>query len=142
MLAVGVGDGAQNAAGVADGEAVRRDVFADDATGANDAARADGHAGQDDDAAAEPDVVFDGNRRGLLPARAAQCGMQRMADGVERDVRREQDVVANVNRAAIQDGTAAVGIEMAAKADAVAVVTVKRRGDVDAFRQFAEKFGE
>ena len=65
-----------------------------------------------------------------------------MADGVERDVRREQDVVANVNRAAIQDGTAAVGVEMAAKADAAAVVAVKRRGDVDAFRQFAEKFGE
>ena len=142
MLAVGVGDGAQYAAGVADSEAVRRDIFSNDAARTNDAARADGHSGQDDDTAAEPDVVFDGNRRGLLPARAAQCGMQRMADGVERDVRREQDVVANVNRAAIQDSTAAVGIEMAAKADAAAVVAVKRRGDVDAIRQFAEKFGK
>ena len=142
MLAVSVGDGAQYAAGITDGEAVRRDIFSNDAARTNDAARADGHAGQDDDAAAEPDVVFDGNRRGLLPARVAQCGMQRMADGVERDVRREQDVVANVNRAAIQDGTAAVGVEMAAKADAAAVVAVKRRGDVDAFRQFAEKFGK
>ena len=65
-----------------------------------------------------------------------------MADGVERDVRREQDVVADMHRAAVQNGAAAVGVEMAAKADAVAVVTVKRRGDVDAFRQFAEKFGE
>jgi len=47
-----------------------------------------------------------------------------------------------MHRTAIQDGTAAVGVEMAAKADAAAVVAVKRRGDVDAFRQFAEKFGE
>lgn len=142
MLAVSVGDGAQYAAGITDGEAVRRDIFSNDAAGTNDAARADGHAGQDDDAAAEPDVVFDGNRRGLLPARAAQCGMQRMADGVERDVRREQDVVADMHRAAVQNGAAAVGVEMAAKADAAAVVAVKRRGDMDAFRQFAEKFGE
>lgn len=68
--------------------------------------------------------------------------MQRVADGVERDVRREQDVVADMHRTAVQDGAAAVGVEMAAKADAAAVVAVKRRGDVDAFRQFAEKFGE
>ena len=68
--------------------------------------------------------------------------MQRVADGVERDVRREQDVVTDMHRTAVQDGAAAVGVEMAAKADAAAVVAVKRRGDVDAFRQFAEKFGE
>ena len=142
MLAVSVGDGAQYAAGIADSEAVRRDIFSNDAARTNDAARADGHAGQDDDAAAEPDVVFDGYRRGMLPGGAAQGGMQRVADGVERDGGRKQHAVADGDRAAVQDGAAAVGVEMAAKADATAVVAVKRRGDVDAFRQFAEKFGE
>ena len=143
LFAVGVGDGTQDAAGVADGEAVCRDVFGDDATGAYDAARANGHAGQDDDAAAEPDVVFDGYRRGVFPGGATQGRMQRVADGVERDVGREQYAVADGNRAAIEDGAAAVGIKEAAEADAATVVAVKRRGDVDAAGgQFTEEFAQ
>ena len=99
---------------------------------ANDAVVTNADAGQDNNIAAEPDVVADGNRRGVLPGLVTQGGVQRVIDGVEGDVGGKEDVVADGDGAAVQDGVAAVGVEVAAKADALAVVAVKGRGDVDA----------
>ena len=82
LFAVGVADLPQDAAGVADGEAVCRDVFGDDAARANDAVVTNADAGQDNNIAAEPDVVADGNRRGVLPGLVTQGGVQRVIDGV------------------------------------------------------------
>ena len=68
--------------------------------------------------------------------------MQRMVDRVEADVRGEEDVIADVHRSAVEDGAADVAVEVFADVDVPPVIAVKRRADVDAFRQFAEQFSE
>jgi len=96
LVTVGVADLSQDAARIADGEAVCRDIFRDDAARADNAIVTNADAGQDNNIAAKPDVVADGYRRGVFPSLVAQDGVQRVIDGVEGDVGGKEDVVADV----------------------------------------------
>ena len=100
LLAVGVGDGAQYAAGITDGEAVRRDIFSNDAARTNDAARADSDAGKDAYLCANPNVVFYINGFVALQTLIALLDIQGVDGGIKTTVGAYKDVVAeNYGRA-------------------------------------------
>ena len=58
----------------------------DDGAGANDAVIADRHAGADDHAAAEPDVVTDGDRLGRFQLVASRLRLDWVGRGQQLDV--------------------------------------------------------
>lgn len=87
----------------------RRDVVCDHAAGADHRPVPNAHAGQDDRAAAEPDIIPDPDRLAELEPLAALCGAQRVACCIDVNGRAAQDEVAERNGRDVQHHT--IGVE-------------------------------
>lgn len=140
---VGLGDGADDAAGNAGGDDLGRDVAGDDAASTDDAAFAYGDAGGDVDTAPDPDVVADFDGFGEAAASDAFLGIEGVVGGVNADAGAEEDVVANVHRCAIQDDAVEIGVEAVAQGDVktklAAEVGLEMDAVADAFEELAEE---
>ncbi len=75
------GDLTDYPAGIADGDAVIGYVPGYHAAGADDAAAADGHSGQNRDIAANPDIITDDNRISVFKTTLALLGIRGVAGG-------------------------------------------------------------
>lgn len=105
---------------------IRRDVAGDHAARADDTARADGHPGAEDGAAAHPHVRADVDGFGELP-RAAQAGIEGVGGGVDLHGRAEHGVVADGDRGHVEHHAVEVEEHPLAEQDVDPVVAEERR---------------
>ena len=135
------GDGADGARRGADGDDAGRDVAQDERTGTDDTARADGDAGENRRARANPDVFADADGPVVLESLGAQFRRERVRGGADRDVRADQGARADENVAVVH------AHEIEVRVDAVAEVHVRTapvgaegRLDVAVLSAFGEDF--
>ena len=111
------------------GKAVVRNVVHDDGSGTNNATLADGHAGQDGDAAAKPSVVANGDGirclHGLTPIEIVHgvLGCKQLT------VRTNEHMVADGDDGSTEKRTIVVDEHMLTDVVATGMVTIKRRTD-------------
>ena len=142
-VAVGLGDLANDVAGISDREHVVRDVLRDDGTGADDDVVSDGHARQNADVAADPDVVADRDVDAVLIAAVTGLRVERVPGGAKHDVRTGHEVVTDLDLADVEHDEVIVREEVRADLDIVAVVAEKRRLDAEkSFLRLAEDVAE
>lgn len=102
-------DLAKYAAGISCGDGPRGDIFGDYASGADHHIVTDMNTGKDDGAAADPDVIADGDTDTVLIHGAPGFGMNRMAGGVDRYIGSKLAVVSDGDPGHIQDRAVIVG---------------------------------
>ena len=78
-------------------------------------------------AAAEPDIISDGDGTGKLDAFAALLRVDGMAGGVKAAVGTDHHMVAEGDLGAVEDDTVVVGIKVFAQVDVVAVIAPEAR---------------
>ena len=100
-----LGNGADDAAGIAGCHGPGGDVPGDNASGSDDGVACDGYAGTDDGIAANPDVVPDGYGFSVLIAGVAGDGIDGVTRSVDRYIGGQLAVVADGNLCHIDDGT-------------------------------------
>lgn len=122
-----LGNGTDDAAGISGRDNVTGNVPRYDGARTDDDVVADGDAGIDDDVTADPDVRADGHGSGIFEVGITHFSIDGVPCRINTDMRRQKDVVAKGNVMFIQDGKTRIGKEVAAKADAVAMVKVDRR---------------
>ena len=116
-----------------------RDIFRYDATCADDSAFANRHTWQHRNAAANPDVVADGNGMRIFQTLISSFCIQRMASRVETYVGRYEYVAANADLGAIQNYQIDIGIEVFSQLDVIAVIAMKGRFDEDVLPCLAQQ---
>ena len=94
-------DFAQNMTWIPDGYHVVRDIFYDDASGADDGVFADRDSWNDGDSGTDSGVFTDVNRFVVLHCSFTKFRVDWVIGGCNRDVRAEHDFVANVDIAVI-----------------------------------------
>lgn len=119
-----LGNGTDDAAGISGRDNVTGNVPRYDGARTDDDVVADGDAGIDDDVTADPDVRADGHGSGIFEVGITHFSIDGVPCRINTDMRRQKDVVAKGNVMFIQDGKTRIGKEVAAKADAVAMVKV------------------
>ena len=105
---------------------VRGDVLRDDAARADDGVVADGHAGHDEDAGAQPAVLSDVDRHVELVHEFAQFGKNRMSRRGEDAVRTEHGVVADVDVRVVHKGEIEYARNITVKGGALEVEAQKQ----------------
>ena len=132
-------DLAQNAAGNAHCDHIRRNILRHNAARADDGIVADRHAGHDEDTCAQPAVFPDVNRHIVLVNQLAQFRIDRMSRRGDHAVRAEHGVVADVNVRVIHESQVEIGVNILAEMDVMsAPVCVERRFDVAVVADFGE----
>src|SRR5687767_1233879 len=123
------------------GEHTLGNVARDDAPGADDGARADADAGQDDSAAAHPDV---GPNLDRLPElfTPPQFRVERVHGRINLHGRPEKREAADAHRAHVQDDAVEVEEDTFAELDVGAVIAEERRLHPDAVAAAAEQVAE
>ena len=75
------------------------------------------HSWQEDGTAPEPNVVLDDDPFGYLPALDPSFRLKEMGGGIDLDDRPNQDVVANVHRIVVHNGTQGIHMDMVTDVD-------------------------
>ena len=138
---VGRGQSAHDSGGVAGDERIRRHVADDDRTCRDDGVLPDGDAADDRNAPADPDIVFNGDRKRVFLAGDTVLDVERMTGGVDADVRRDPHVVADAHVIAVKDDEVVVREKVLAHFDVETVVALERRQDVALLADLAENSG-
>lgn len=114
-------------AGTAGRQNARRDIAHHNAAACNDRARADGHARHDLHAAAQPHVVADRNRLRIFQQRIARFHIQRMRGRIQAALRRNEDIVPDGDRCAVENDQTVVCVEILPQLDVIAVIAPEVR---------------
>ena len=141
-MAVGAINGAQHTTGVAGCDDIVGDIAGHDRTGADDRPVANRDAGQKDAATPDPDVVADRNRLAVLGSGGSSHRVERMGVGVDLDTRSKEDLIANRDRADIEDDTAEVGIEILPDPDVISVIATEGGFDPKIAAGFSKKISK
>src|SRR6185312_12002562 len=115
---------------IADRKAARRQVAGDDAAGADDAAVADRHAGEDYRAAADPYAAADADRPRHLPSGDALGAVEWVGGRVELNRRTHLQIVADLDRRAVEEDAVEVDKGAVADPDVGPVVASEGRLDI------------
>ena len=113
-------------AGIADSQAVRRNIPGDDAAGADHAVRPDRHARQDDDAGADPDIVADIHRVRVLQPGQALLHVHGVFLGDDADIRSDEYMAADGDLPAVHKLAVDIQEKMIADRGVVAVGAEQR----------------
>ena len=108
MRVGGLAERTNDTAGIAHGQAHRGDALGDDTTRTDDGASADGYAGEDRTATADPDMILDDDRDAKLLAGSPLLEVERMPHTVERHGGSDEHMVAYGNMSAIEHGAATI----------------------------------
>src|SRR5690606_492910 len=73
-----------------------------------------------------PDMVPDGDRKGILKPRAALTGIDGVAGGSDAAVWRNEHMISDPDLGAVQNDQMVIGIKMLPNFNVIAIVTVKR----------------
>ena len=114
----------------------------DDAAGADDAAVADRDPGKHDRAAADPDAVADADRPGVFEPGGAGRAIERVGRRVELHRRPHLQIVADLDRRAVEKDAVVVDEGLAPDADLVAIIAGEARLDVGAVADRAEQLAQ
>ena len=120
-----------DAAGIADGDGVGRDVVRDHRACSDGAVVADSDARKDSHRTAYPAVVADGDRLCPLLTGVALRGIGAVAGGVDRHIGTDESVVADGYGGFVENGAMEIGKETLAYADVLAVVAIEGLVDED-----------
>src|SRR3954447_1185827 len=135
--AVPLPDLAQDASRHPGRDDARWEILGEDGSGSHHGVLTDRHTRANDNAAPEPDVVFDGDRLGILPADPARLGVDRMGGGEKLDPRGDLAGGADGDRRDVEHDRVDVDERPVADAD-VAVLAVERRAHDDALADVAQ----
>lgn len=111
-----------------------RDVFGNDASGADDDIVSDGDTGEDGNAPSEPDVIPDRNGKGRFNARIAQIGVNGVVGGIDADIGADEGIFSDGDFSAIQHSQVVIDIGIFPDADIVTVIAMEGRFDMEVFR--------
>lgn len=142
-----------NATGLAECQAVGRDIGGNEAGGTDHRVRANSDARQDDGAGSEPDAILNDNWPGMrtigrlfrlahIERDDTLCRVDRVRNREELNAGSDEDVRANANGCGIQEHAVHVDEGVIADRDMLAVVTEKRRLDPDAIADVIQELDE
>lgn len=106
-----------------------RDVSVDYTAGADDRIGADRNTGQDGDICPDPDVISDMDGQGDLQAFDPLGCIKGMPGGCDDTVGGYEDIVADSDMGAVEDGQVMIAVEVGAKGDIGSIVTIEGLGD-------------
>ena len=135
-------DFAVGSAGISEGYGVCRNVPSHHGTRSNDAVVADGHARENRDVCAYPDVVSDVDRQGPFQPLVALFGVDGVGGRRETAVGRDKDMVAKIHLGRIQDDAVVVDVEGVPCGNVVSVVADEGLLDDGVLAQLAENFSK
>lgn len=125
---VSAGNAFHDPAGIPDGDNVRRDIAGHHGSGADGDVVPYRNPGQDGDAAADPDIVPDGDRFGpFLPA-VPLDGVGTVAGRIDTHIGADEAVVADGDRGLVQYSEVKIGKEAFPYPDLLPVVAEKGLG--------------
>ena len=115
ICAVVFSDFAQDAAGVADGDDAARQIMRDDAARSDHGIVADGDAGQNNSARADPTVFPDMNGGIILICLLVQRGQDGVCRRCNDHIRRKHGIIADIDMRIIHQREIEIGIDMLAE---------------------------
>lgn len=80
-----------------------RDVFGNDASGADDDIVSDSDTGEDGNAPSEPDVIPDRNGKSRFNARIAQIGVNGVVGGIDADIGADEGIFSDGDFSGVPD---------------------------------------
>ena len=89
---------------------------------------------------ANPDIIADMNRLGILQSFIALLHIERMSGGIERAAWRNEDIIAESHLCLVEDGAVGIGKEVIAHLDLIAIIAEERSHDNKAITRLAEEF--
>ncbi len=129
-------------AGIAKGNRIRGNVPSYHGTRSNDAVVADGHARENRDVCAYPDVVSDVDRQGPFQPLVALFGVDGVGGRREAAVWCDKDMVAEGDLCRIQDDAVVVDVEGVPCGNVVSIVADEGLLDDGVLAQLAENFSK